>query len=104
MRDITQKAFQYRFYPTPEQETLLRLVKNMVRNRKLSLSISDTIWAELVRQLEYECQWYDRILVKIDQWFPSSKRCGHSEHIVEKLRLNARSWNCPQYRTITTGI
>jgi putative transposase len=70
-------------------------VKNMVKNRKLALAISDASWGELVRQLEYKCDWYGRNLVKIDRWFPSSKRCGDCGHIVEKLPLNIREWNCP---------
>lgn len=74
-------------------------VKNMVKNRKLALSISDAGWGELVRQLEYKAQWYGRTLVKIDQWFPSSKRCGHCGHIVEQLPLNVREWDCPQCGT-----
>ncbi len=69
-------------------------VKNMVKNRKLSLSISDASWGELVRQLEYKCDWYGRTLIKIDRWFPSSKRCGECGHIVEKLPLNIREWSC----------
>jgi putative transposase len=69
--------------------------KNMVKNRKLALSISDASWGELVRQLEYKCDWYGRTLVKIDRWFPSSKRCGKCGHIVEKLPLNIREWGCP---------
>lgn len=68
--------------------------KNMVKNRKLALSISDASWGELVRQLEYKCDWYGRTLVKIDRWFPSSKRCGKCGHIVEKLPLNIREWDC----------
>jgi putative transposase len=71
-------------------------VKNMVKNRKLALSISDASWGELVRQLEYKCDWYGRILVKIDRWFPSSKRCGNCGHIVEKMPLNVREWKCPE--------
>jgi putative transposase len=70
-------------------------VKNMVKNRKLSLSISDASWGELVRQLAYKCDWYGRSFVKIDRWFPSSKRCGHCGHIVETLPLNIRVWECP---------
>jgi len=69
--------------------------KNMVKNRKLALSITDASWGELVRQLEYKCDWYGRTLVKIDRWFPSSKRCGKCGHIVEKLPLNIREWDCP---------
>lgn len=70
-------------------------LKNMVQNRKLALSITDASWGELVRQLEYKCDWYGRTLVKIDRWFPSSKRCGKCGHIVEKLPLNIREWDCP---------
>jgi len=74
-------------------------VKNMVKNRKLALAISDASWGEIVRQLEYKCGWYGRTLIKIDRWFPSSKRCGHCGHVVEKLSLNIREWNCPKCGT-----
>ncbi|WP_448524697.1 RNA-guided endonuclease InsQ/TnpB family protein [Parathermosynechococcus lividus] len=71
-------------------------VKNMVKNSKLSRAISDAGWGEMVRQLEYKAQWYGRTLIKIDQWFPSSKRCGNCGHIIERLPLNIREWDCPQ--------
>ena len=71
-------------------------VKNMVRNPKLSRAISDASWSELVRQLDYKSEWYGRTLVKIDRWFPSSKRCGNCGHIVESLPLNIREWDCPR--------
>ncbi|NJK30259.1 MAG: IS200/IS605 family element transposase accessory protein TnpB [Acaryochloris sp. SU_5_25] len=74
-------------------------VKNMVKNPKLSRSISDAGWGELVRQLEYKCEWYGRTLVKIDPWFPSSKRCGNCGHIVERLPLSIREWDCPECGT-----
>jgi putative transposase len=75
-------------------------VKNMVKNRKLSKAISDASWGELVRQLEYKCDWYGRNFVKIDRWFPSSKRCGHCGHVIEKLPLNIREWACPECGTM----
>ena len=71
-------------------------IKNMVKNHKLAQSISDASWGELVRQLDYKCQWYGRGLVKIDRWFPSSKRCGDCGHIVEKMPLSVREWDCPE--------
>ena len=74
-------------------------VKNMVKNHKLALAISDASWGELVRQLEYKCDWYGRTFVKIDRWFPSSKRCGHCGHVVDKLPLNIREWDCPNCST-----
>ena len=83
-------------------------VKNRVKNRKLALSISDSGWGELVRQLDYKCRWYGRKLVKIDRCFPSSKRCSHCGHILEKMPLNIREWQCPEcgihhHRDVNTG-
>jgi len=74
-------------------------VKNMLKNRKLSAAIADASWSELIRQLEYKCQWYGRTLVKIDRWFPSTKRCGKCGHIVDKLPLDVRVCNCPECGT-----
>jgi putative transposase len=69
-------------------------VRNMVKNHNLARSISDASWGELVRQLAYKAAWYGRNLVKIDRWFPSSKRCGNCGHIVDKLPLSIREWTC----------
>jgi putative transposase len=71
-------------------------IKNMVKNQKLALAISDASWSELIRQLAYKCEWYGRELIKIDRWFPSSKRCGNCGHIADKLPLNIREWECPK--------
>ena len=71
-------------------------VRNMVKNRSLARSISDAGWGELVRQLEYKCQWYGRELVKIDRFFPSSKRCGNCGFVIDKLPLRIREWECPE--------
>lgn len=70
-------------------------IKNMVKNRKLAQAISDASWGELTRQLKYKSAWYGRTLVEIDRWFPSSKKCGNCGHIVEKMPLNIRDWECP---------
>lgn len=71
-------------------------VKNMQKNRKLAKHISDASWGELVRQLEYKCAWYGRQFVRIDRWFPSSKRCSDCGHVVDRLPLDIRQWSCPQ--------
>ncbi|MGB3535152.1 MAG: RNA-guided endonuclease TnpB family protein [Microcoleaceae cyanobacterium] len=74
-------------------------VKNMARNHKLARAISDAGWGELVGQLEYKASWYGRELIKIDRWFPSSKRCSDCGYIVNKMPLNIRQWDCPQCGT-----
>ncbi len=74
-------------------------IRNMVKNHKLARSISDASWGEFFRQLEYKCEWYGRKLVKIDRFFPSSKRCNHCGFVMDKLPLDVRSWDCPNCNT-----
>jgi putative transposase len=75
-------------------------LRNMVKNRSLARNISDAGWGELVRQLEYKCQWYGRSLVKIDRFFPSSKKCGKCDFVIDKLPLSVREWDCPNCGTL----
>ena len=70
-------------------------VGNMKKNRKLAKSIGDAGWAEFVRQLEYKAKWYGREVVKIDRWYPSSKRCSDCGYTAQKMPLNVRHWTCP---------
>jgi putative transposase len=71
-------------------------VKNMVKNHCLAKSIHDVGWGEFVRQLEYKAAWYGRTLIKIDTFYPSSKRCFDCGHVLETLSLDEREWTCPK--------
>jgi putative transposase len=42
-------------------------VKNMVKNHCLAKAVSDVGWGELVRQLDYNSQWYTRLSAFIDR-------------------------------------
>jgi putative transposase len=68
----------------------------MVKNGSLSKAISDVGWSEFVSQLEYKAEWYGRSLVRIDKWYPSSKRCFDCGHILDSLPLDVRHWTCPE--------
>ena len=71
-------------------------VKNMIKNPKLSKHIADASWGKFVTQLEYKADWAGRKLVKIDQFFPSSKRCSCCGYILPSLSLSVREWTCPE--------
>lgn len=71
-------------------------VKNMVKNHSLAKAIHDVGWSEFVSQLSYKADWYGRTLVKIDRWYPSSKRCFDCGHILDSLTLDVRWWTCPE--------
>ncbi|GHO57792.1 transposase [Ktedonobacter robiniae] len=70
-------------------------VKDMLKHPTLSKAISDVGWSEFVFQLEYKADWYGRNVVKIDKWYPSSKRCFACGHILTSLALDVRQWDCP---------
>ncbi|MFD0852940.1 RNA-guided endonuclease InsQ/TnpB family protein, partial [Actinomadura adrarensis] len=74
-------------------------VKGMVKNRRLSRSISDAGWGEFRRQLEYKCQRYGRRFVVIDRWYPSSRTCSSCGYLLAQLSLSTRHWTCPGCRT-----
>ncbi len=71
-------------------------VRGMVQNHCLARSISDASFGSFVQMLEYKCEWYGKTLVKIDRFFPSSKRCFSCGHVVESLPLSIREWTCPE--------
>lgn len=71
-------------------------VKGMVKNRHLARAVSDASMSEMLRQLQYKCEWYGRAFVKIDRWFPSSKTCGECGCVFDDLTLSMREWTCPE--------
>lgn len=75
-------------------------VKGMQKNKGLARSIQDVSWGEVVRQLEYKSGWRDKTLVKVNQYFPSSKTCGNCGHIHQELKLSDREWKCVKCETI----
>jgi putative transposase len=70
-------------------------VKAMVKHPTLAQAIHDVGWGEFVRQLTYKAAWYGRSLVKVDGWYPSSKRCSACGHVLDDLSLDTRQWACP---------
>jgi putative transposase len=69
-------------------------VKSMLKKKKLSKSISDVGFGQLVSFLTYKAKWYGRQLLKVDQWFPSSKMCFCCKGIVKSISLSVRRWQC----------
>lgn len=69
-------------------------VKNLLKNRKLAKHIADASWFSLIQKLEYKAKAQGKHLVKIDQWFASSKTCSCRGHKVDSMPLKVRSWTC----------
>jgi putative transposase len=75
-------------------------VQNMQSNRKLAKSISDASWSMFNEFLKYKCERYNKNLLQIGRYEPSSKMCNHCGVINSKLRLSDRVWTCSNCNSI----
>ncbi|ODS13711.1 RNA-guided endonuclease TnpB family protein [Pseudoalteromonas tetraodonis] len=68
---------------------------NMMKTRKLAKHIADASWHSFVVKLEYKAKEQGKHLVKLDQWYASSKTCHCCGHKMEEMPLSVRKWDCP---------
>ncbi len=73
-------------------------VKALSRGRN-ARSIQDASFGEIRRQLVYEAEWHDRMIIEVDRWYASSKICSNCKHRLDELRLDVRYWTCPKCKT-----
>jgi len=71
-------------------------VKGMMSNHKLARSIQELSLNRFKNILTYKSLWYDREVIEIDRWFPSSKLCSCCGYKNNELTLNDREWVCPE--------
>lgn len=71
-------------------------VNGMSRNHNLAESILEMNFGEFKRMLEYKARWYNRMVVFVNRFYPSSKTCNHCSYINKNLTLKGRQWVCPQ--------
>lgn len=71
-------------------------VEGMVKNHNLAESICEMNFGEFRRMLEYKTNWYNRKIVFVDRFYPSSKTCHNCGYINKELKLSDRQWVCPQ--------
>lgn len=69
-------------------------VSGMVRNRKLARAISQQGWYQFITFLKYKGDLYDREVIQVDRFYPSSKTCSSCGTIQSSLPLHIREWTC----------
>jgi putative transposase len=70
-------------------------VSGMVRNHKLAEAIQEVSWSRFKEILVYKAGWYNRDVVFISRWFPSSQKCSECGYLNKELTLKDREWVCP---------
>ncbi|WP_270698534.1 RNA-guided endonuclease TnpB family protein, partial [Aeromonas sp. QDB05] len=92
--------FQHKLSHTMVDENQAVIVEtlksaNMMKNHKLARAIGDAGWHGFIMKLEYKAQAAGRHLIKLDQWFASSKLCSDCGHKMPDMPLHQRQWVCP---------
>ena len=62
--------------------------------RVMNRSILRNGWSSFVDKLAYKAQWYGRMFVQVDRFYPSSRLCHDCGHKYSGLRLSEREWMC----------
>ena len=76
-------------------------VENMIKNNKLSRSISDASWSRFVFMLTYKANWYGRIIIKVPSNYPSSQLCSTCGYKNSNMKnLSIRNWTCPECQSV----
>ena len=70
-------------------------IKGMIKNSKLSKHIQDCSWGKFINFLDYKSKWNDKLVIKINRFYPSSKSCSDCGYINQGLKLDIREWLCP---------
>ena len=70
-------------------------VSGMMQNHNLARSIQELSISKFMSILRYKLEWNNRDFVRIDRYYPSSKRCNDCGNINHNLTLNDRTWTCP---------
>jgi putative transposase len=68
-------------------------------SRRFGKKIADLGFADFVKILEYVAKKYNKQVIKIDRWFPSSKICSNCGNINKELQLRERMWICDKCGT-----
>ena len=63
---------------------------------KLGISIFDLGYGTFLNYLKYKLEWLNKKLVKIDKYYPSSQLCSSCGYRKTDLKLDKRSWICPE--------
>lgn len=70
-----------------------------INNKTIRKNIGNVSWYKFRMFLEYKARWYNKEVIIIDRYFPSSQICSCCGYQSGKKELNVRSWVCPQCQT-----
>lgn len=69
-------------------------VSGMMKNKHLSKTIMEAKFYEIIRQMQYKCEWLGIPFLQVDRFYPSSKTCSRCETVKHNLKLKDRIFTC----------
>lgn len=73
-------------------------VKGLARTR-MAKSLLDANWTRIITRVIELCAQYERTLVRVDRWYPSSQICSYCGRRDGRKPLTVRTWQCPACST-----
>ena len=70
------------------------------KHYKLSKNTYENSFGKFLEFLKYKMEDRGKVLVKVDRYFPSSKKCSCCGYINNGLSLSDREWTCPKCKTL----
>lgn len=71
-------------------------MRAMKQALKFGKSVSDNGWSMFIVFLEAACEKTGSLVIRVSKWFPSSKRCSRCGFVRHDLKLNERTYVCPE--------
>lgn len=71
-------------------------VQGMMKNRHLSKAIQEQCFYEIIRQMQYKCEWNSIPFYQVNRFYPSSKTCCKCGCIKSNLKLSDRIYTCSE--------
>lgn len=65
----------------------------------LAKNTYENSYGMFVEFLKYKLEEKGKLLIKIDKYYPSSKKCNVCGYVNQKLKLSDRVWTCPNCKT-----
>ena len=69
-------------------------LQHMSKSMNFGKAVYDNGYGMLREMLLYKLNEQGKVLVKVDKFFPSSKRCSHCHEVNHELKLEDRQWTC----------
>ena len=95
-----RKDFQHKLSTqiVDENQAIFMETLNLIglqSNHNLAAALQDVAFGQFVRMVEYKALKRERIIMKSDTFFPSSKTCSKCGALYGGLKLSERDWVCP---------